>query len=120
MDQESKQTQQCLDAFLVDNHELEALDARLKRFNIFDVLKVSHAELRHSNMLAWLLDPAGSHGLGDAFVRRFLSRLLRDKPEIAVSLTPVRVELMDFDDVEVLREWHNVDVLVRSRLGGCG
>jgi hypothetical protein len=25
-----KQSQQCLDAFLVDNHEHEALDARLK------------------------------------------------------------------------------------------
>lgn len=118
MDEVPKHIQRSLDAFLVDNHELEELSARLKRFNIFDVLKIVQVELRHSNMLAWLLDPNGSHGLGDAFVRRFLSRLIRDKEEIPIDLTPANIELMDLDDVEVLREWRNVDVLVLSRGGG--
>ena len=44
-----------LDDFLVDNQELERLDARLRRFNILDVLGVNRVELRHSNILAWLL-----------------------------------------------------------------
>mgnify|MGYP002682401694 CR=1 FL=1 len=36
-------------------------------FNPFDVLKVSHAEIRHSNVLAWLFNPQGNHGFGDWF-----------------------------------------------------
>jgi hypothetical protein len=37
-------------------------------FNLFDVLSVSRREYAHSNVVAWLLEPLGSHGLGTAFV----------------------------------------------------
>ena len=65
-----------LDKFLVDNTELEELSAKLSIFNIFGVLRVEDTEIRHSNVLAWLLDPQGSHGLrynGDShdFMRFF-------------------------------------------------
>ena len=56
--------QRALDAFLVDNQELEQLTARLSAFNLFNVLRIDHAEIRHSNVLAWLLTPGESHGLG--------------------------------------------------------
>ena len=39
-----------------------------RRFNIFDVLGASRMEIRHSNVLAWLLDPSDTHGLGNAFL----------------------------------------------------
>lgn len=42
------------------------------RFNIFDVLKISGMEIRHSNMLAWLLDPHETHGWGTSFLKAFL------------------------------------------------
>lgn len=106
-----------LDEFLVDNQELEALDARLRTFNILEVLGVSRAELRHSNLLAWFLNPAGSHGLGDAFLRRFLSRLVRDKQDLNVQFRPAQIELMPLGDAEVFREWRHIDILVRSRSG---
>ncbi|NQT16162.1 MAG: PD-(D/E)XK nuclease family protein [Planctomycetes bacterium] len=107
--------QRALDAFLVDNQELERLNARLSAFNLFNVLRIGHVEIRHSNVLAWLLTPSESHGLGPVFLRRFLSRLLMDNDGSAVSLSPAQVELMSFNDVEVLREWQNIDILVRSR-----
>ena len=106
-----------LDAFLVDNEELEALNARLARFNLFRVLNIERAEIRHSHMLAWLLAPRESHGLGSLFLRRFLSRLLMENEGVNVSLTPARVELMQLDDVEVLREWQNIDIVVHSPSG---
>ena len=114
---ELTEKQRKLDAFLVDNPELEALNARLAAFNMFRVLRVERTEIRHSNVLAWLLTPRESHGLGDLFLRRFLSRLLMENDEIDVSLTPAQVELMDLNDVEVLRDWQNIDVLARSRSG---
>lgn len=104
-----------LDAFLVDNQELELLNARLSAFNLFNVLRIERVEIRHSNVLAWLLSPNETHGLGANFLRRFLSRLLMDHEEARIPLTPAQVELMDFNDVEVLREWQNIDVVARSR-----
>ncbi len=95
--------QRQLDAFLVDNRELEQLHARLSAFNLFSILRIDHAEIRHSNVLAWLLTPGESHGLGPVFLRRFLSRLLMDNEQSAVSLTPAHVELMQIGDVEVAR-----------------
>jgi len=114
---DTKELRRHLDAFLVDNLELEALNARLAQFNLFRVLKIEKAEIRHSHMLAWLLTPGESHGLGSLFLRRFLSRLLMENENVEVSLTPAKVELMPLDDVEVLREWHNIDILVHSATG---
>ena len=103
--------ERALDAFLVDNQELEQLSARLGEFNLFDVLRVSGMEIRHSNVLAWLLSPNESHGLGDIFLRRFLSRLLMNHDEADVNISPAQVELMNFSDVEVLRVHEGADTL---------
>ena len=42
------------------------------RFTIFEVLKMSRMEIRHSNMLAWLLDPNESHGFNSKFLEGIL------------------------------------------------
>src|SRR5262245_43512114 len=109
------EAQRHLDAFLVDNEGLESLTAALNRFNIFRVLRIEHAEIRHSNVLAWLLTPNGTHGLGSLFLRRFVSTFLLEGSKEVTWLTPAAVELMRFDDVEVSREWANIDILVVSR-----
>ena len=51
----------------------EMLAARRYEVDVFDVLKLHGDEQFHSNVLAWLLDPGGSHGLGDHFLQGFLS-----------------------------------------------
>ncbi len=103
-----------LDRFLADNPELEQLSARLARFNAFRVLRVENAEIRHSNVLAWLLDPMGSHGLGRTVLRRLLSSILLAADAPVDGVSAARVELMEFSDVEVRREWQHVDLLVIS------
>lgn len=115
MDKEVVELRRKIDAFLVDNQELETLSARLSTFNLFRVLNIEHAEIRHSNVLAWLLTPQETHGLGDRYLRRFISRLLMANENLDISLTPAKVELMALDDVEVMREWRNIDLLVTSR-----
>ena len=104
-----------LDKFLVDNIELEELSAKLSIFNIFSVLRVEKVEIRHSNVIAWLLDPQGSHGLGQAFLRRILSTILLDNESSLVNINPAKIELMDMRDVEVWREWRNIDLLAFSQ-----
>lgn len=53
--------------FLLKNEDFDKLDLGLKNPNIFQILKISKNEIRHSNFLSWLLDPKGSHKLGDIF-----------------------------------------------------
>ncbi|MFL6257196.1 MAG: PD-(D/E)XK nuclease family protein [Pyrinomonadaceae bacterium] len=101
--------------FLVGNRELEELSAKLNEFNILRVLRIEQAEIRHSNVLGWLLDPRESHGLGDTFVRRFISTLLLDNEQADFGLSASAVELIDLIDVEVRREWRNIDLLIHSR-----
>ncbi len=91
-----KDVYRILDKFLVDNTELEELSARLSIFNIFGVLRIEKAEIRHSNVMAWLLDPQGSHGLGQAFLRRFLSTLLLDNESAVVNVKNARVFCKSF------------------------
>ena len=43
-----------------------------KDFNVFDVLQYAEFEIRHSNVLAWLLQPEESHRIGRLFLDRFL------------------------------------------------
>ena len=54
--------------------DYEALTKEPK-FNAFDVLRYSDYEIRHSNVLAWLLTPGETHDAGDSFVREFVQCL---------------------------------------------
>ena len=52
-----------MERFVVDNDDLLELESHIGRFNIFDAVGIAHVEIRHSNFLAFILDPAESHGL---------------------------------------------------------
>ncbi len=104
-----------LDTFLADNQELEELTARLDKFNIFKTLRIEQAEIRHSNVLAWLLNPDESHGLGDIVLRRLFSNILLYTNRSIKGLSAAKVELMDFVDIEIRREWKNIDLLIVDR-----
>ena len=60
---------------LILDREFETLEDQLAEFNLFDILKIEHKELQHSALLAWLLNPRGSHGLGNYFLRTCLRSL---------------------------------------------
>ncbi|MCB9189559.1 MAG: PD-(D/E)XK nuclease family protein [Flavobacteriales bacterium] len=51
-----------------------------ERFNIFNILGVSSNEVKlHSRLLAELLSPKGSHGMGDKFLKFFLEALPKNE-----------------------------------------
>ena len=82
--------------------------AKRREFNAFDVLRYAEYEIRHSNVLAWLLDPnETTHGIGRTFLEWFLgqARLPGKMPGNIVcgdGGQQVRVE----------REQHYVDVTI--------
>ncbi len=93
-------------------HKLEAdtsfqqLSQKMQTLNIFEVLGITNAEIRHSNFLAWLFDPNGNHGMGDKFLREFVSKLGQRE------VVPENVT-----DCIVRREWQHIDLLVLCQKG---
>jgi hypothetical protein len=103
-----------LRALVVECPELRELEKRLAPFNLFDVLKSTHNEIRHSNVLAWLLDPNGSHGMRELFLRHWLMRVFYESEQAdAAYLDPVDIDSTPFKSVEVRREWKRIDLLVK-------
>ncbi|HUS09551.1 MAG TPA: PD-(D/E)XK nuclease family protein [Pyrinomonadaceae bacterium] len=52
--------------------QVPGIEERLTAFNIFSAINATDYEVRHSNFLAWLLDPDGAHGFGSVFLKTFL------------------------------------------------
>jgi len=105
---------ECLENFVLSNPELDKLENLLSDFNIFETLKSEYTEVKHSNVLAWLLDPQENHGLASYFTRQFFkfvvstNRMRFSTAEISL----VDFELFTYGDVEVRREWKNIDILI--------
>lgn len=63
-------------------------------YNVFNVLGVDNMELSHSAFLAALLDPNGSHGMRDAFLKAFIDTIAHGgtKPELDTAHAKVYTE----------------------------
>lgn len=104
-----------LEAFVAENDELLELEERIGRFNIFDALGVARAEIRHSNFLAWLLDPSETHGQGDLFLKAVLMDMFKQSPPERRPLSAAHLDGADLHDAEVHREWNHLDLVIVCR-----
>ena len=100
-----------LKEFLLDIECLDPLAEWTSKFNLFDILKITRTEIRHSNMLSWLLSPGENHGLGDSILRGFIQYVATTFPE---DMDVFDTLLMDCYDFNIQREWHNIDILAVS------
>lgn len=98
---------------LLKDEDFDKLDLGLKNPNIFQILRITKNEIRHSNFLSWLLDPNQSHKLGDIFLKRFLREVFSS--DKFGDLDQVDVEGMDLSKVEIQREWKNIDILIKLK-----
>jgi hypothetical protein len=98
---------------LLGLEELRTIEAKVSSFNLFEAIGVAEAEVRHSRMIAWLLDPKGSHELGDAPLHA-----LRQACE-AASGQRWSGARKDWQQVEVRTEQGGVDVTLRNAQTRC-
>ena len=95
--------------------DLKRLEELLGEFNLFDVLNIWHLESQHSWVIAWLLDPRGSHGLNDYFLRAFLTQAASTAQYRGAPVpSPDDVAGWRFSSVEVARERFYMDILALS------
>lgn len=100
-----------LEGLIVDNDNLEKLEDMIAEFNIFETMGAVRQELRHSEFLAFLLNPSEKHGLGDRFLKRFLKRVLQDSDS---TISAIEVDVLDLSGAIVERESHHIDILVHD------
>jgi hypothetical protein len=109
-----KELRKQLEAFVVDNSDLERLESLVTQFNIFEAVGAVRQELRHSDFLAYLLSPIQNHGLGDAFVRKLLQRVVSLADEAQVPVSQIDLDTWNLLELDVSREWQNIDIMLRS------
>ncbi|MCP9482679.1 PD-(D/E)XK nuclease family protein [Shimia sp. CNT1-13L.2] len=76
----------------------------------FEAIGMVHQEIRHSNFLAYCLNPHKPHGFGDELLREFLY-LVADEVETLPS--KLELSLMSLHNAEIRREWNHIDLLIR-------
>lgn len=67
---------------------------RGERFNIFQICRIDHYELQHSAIIAEMIDPKGSHGQGELYLKLFMMEYG----------TKLSIDDIEYDKVEVRRE----------------
>lgn len=97
---------------LIKDPALERLDLTLSKPNIFEILRIAHTEIRHSNFIAWMLDPNQNHNLRDTFLKWFLKDVFSDSR--VEWINEFRVDSLDTDNLLVHREYKNIDLLLET------
>ena len=104
----TKEAQDLLEAFICDK-DLKELEQMFGKFNIFACLKLTRTEIRHSNFLAWLLDPNETHGLKDYFLKEFLKNILKSKKKEIAEINGKEIDLKNSENPdEIIKRTYSV------------
>lgn len=96
-----------LSRLVVDSDEFTLIDARTHQFCPFEAIGMVRQEIRHSNFLAYLLDPARPHGIGDVALRAFLMTLAEGN-----SAQRLDFHFRDLSSAKIWRERDHIDILI--------
>lgn len=83
---------------------------RGERFNVFEMLGVAHYEVTHSKIIAGFLNPQGSHGQGNLFLRLFL-QTIETEGKINIDTTNAKV-YTEYDTGD-----GRIDILIEDNIG---
>ena len=128
-------SEQDLVQFLKDE-DLVLLESKLSRFDLFKILNKTYDESTLSKILAWLMDPNETHGLGDYFLRTFLITTIEANHNEAVFNKKVfsllNIHCLNFDDlviqmeevfgngrradITILDELNNIYILIENKV----
>ena len=65
------------DLFELENDtDFQKINQQVNSFNALKILRLENYEIRHSNILSWLLSPKENHNLHDYFLRKMIEHLI--------------------------------------------
>jgi hypothetical protein len=91
---------------------------RKTHFNLFAILGYQRLEEAHSNILAWLLNPEDSHGLGDKFLSAFFRSVFAKEPISYSSITVIRENQEGKDRPDVVVKGDNWWLVIENKIDG--
>ena len=99
---------------LKKSNNFKKLNNLVNKFNIFDCLKITRTEIRHSNFLTWLLNPKETHKLKDIFLKEFINNLIIkfENNKNFNFYSKQEFKKFDLSNTEILREYKNIDILL--------
>lgn len=100
-----------MEKFILDIDCLSKLED-VNDFNLFDVLKITRTEIRHSNVLAWLFNPKENHGFGSKIIDSLWKTIAKNG--LSDNDDKFKLSGLRYDDIVVYREWQNIDILITS------
>ena len=104
-----------LENLLLDIDFLNELNPWIDNINIFEILKMSKMEIRHSNFLAWLLNPNENHSFGERILKDVICHIIKHNREsMDKAFNIIDATLWKYDSFNVYREKDNIDILAIS------
>ena len=108
------------DLFDLENDTtFQLLNQQVNSFNTLKILKLEHHEIRHSNILSWLLNPKENHNLRDYFLRKVVEHLIlidenNTNPQYAKVADILNHSLMDSHVYREVKTTNNryIDLLI--------
>lgn len=100
-------SEEALQRLMGDLEPIGQIEVALRRFNPFRVIGRVRDEAMHSDVLAFLLDPRGRHGLGDRFIKAFLDAIGRQD-----------LAGRDYRAARIRREDQGIDILLTDPAAG--
>jgi len=94
-----------INSFLLDE-DVEKASNWLKTVSVFDICKIN--EINHSSIIAWLLNPAESHNIGDLFIKKMLKTILQTYAETKSS-SPKKYSILSKNKFFKNRNQLNID-----------
>jgi len=99
---------------VVEIDELKKIEDRYSEFNIFEALGMVRQEIKHSNAIATIFDSNFGLGLESVF-RQFVRAAYKISEVESHFISQFDFELADYNDLEVLREFKNIDLIIISQ-----
>lgn len=78
--------------------------------NLFRILSMENMEIKHSNLLGWLLNVTESHHLKDTFFKNFMRQLIHKHKD----MVEISIFSKDWTNSVVLREYKHIDILFHN------
>lgn len=91
--------------------DLSLIANQVRQFCPFEAMGMVRQEIRHSNFLSYILDPARPHGLDDLILRAFLQKLC-NRPNDRAAWYDVLEDEKETLTAQVYRERDNIDILI--------
>ena len=115
--------EECKNAVKKFREKVNAIDSGLRQYldcNVFDILRMGEHEIRHSNMLAWMLDATETHDRGNEFLGSFLNEVVKAAKGEDNGVCEDVVKMVDehdfgdMSDYKVFREDEHEDIKLMS------